>query len=85
MFCRKCWRYPILGFFAPEPKAGCEGWQLFHSLDNPNEITIILEWDTKEHATKFIESEDLKKTMQEAGVTTKPEVYFFEKMEDFSV
>jgi hypothetical protein len=24
-------------------KAGCKGWQLFHSLDNPNEITIILE------------------------------------------
>jgi hypothetical protein len=44
-----------------------------------------LEWDTKEHATKFVESEDLKKTMQEAGVVTKPEVHFFEKIEDFSV
>lgn len=66
-------------------KAGCKGWQLFHSLDDPNEITVLLEWDTKEHATKFIGSEDLKKTMQEAGVATKPEVNFFEKIEDFSV
>jgi heme-degrading monooxygenase HmoA len=66
-------------------KLGSKGWQLFHSLDNPNEIVILLEWDTKEHATMFIESEDLKKTMQDAGVVTKPEVHFFEKIEDFSV
>jgi heme-degrading monooxygenase HmoA len=66
-------------------KSGCKGWQLFHSLDNPNEIFILLEWDTKEHATMFIESEGLKKTMQDAGVVTKPEVHFFEKIEDFSV
>jgi hypothetical protein len=44
-----------------------------------------LEWDTKEHATTFVESEDLKKTMHKAGVATKPEVDFFEKIEDFSV
>ncbi len=66
-------------------KAGCKGWQLFHSLDDPNEIFILLEWDTKEHATKFVESEDLKKIMQKAGVITKPEIHFFEKIEDFSL
>jgi heme-degrading monooxygenase HmoA len=66
-------------------KAGCKGWQLFHSLYDPNEIFILLEWDTKEHATKFVESEDLRKIMQKAGVVTKPEVHFFEKIEDFSL
>ena len=66
-------------------KAGCKGGQLFHSLDNPNNIFILFEWDTKEKATKFVESEDLKKRMQEVGVSGKPEIHFFEKIEDFPV
>jgi heme-degrading monooxygenase HmoA len=66
-------------------KAGCKGGQLFRSLDNPNDILILFEWDTKERATKFVESEDLKKTMQKAGVSGKPEIHFFEKIEDFPV
>jgi len=32
---------------------------------------------------RFIESEDLKKTMQKAGVVGKPKTYFLEKIEDF--
>ncbi len=66
-------------------KAGCKDGQLFHSLDNPNDIFILFEWDTKEKGTKFVESEDLKKRMQEVGVCGKPEIHFFEKIEDFPV
>jgi heme-degrading monooxygenase HmoA len=54
-------------------------------LDDPNEIFILLEWDTKEHATNFVESEELRKIMKKAGVITKPEIRFFEKIEDFSL
>jgi len=66
-------------------KAGCKGGQLFRSLDEPNDLCILLEWDKKEDATEFYESEDLKKTMQQAGVTGKPEIYFLEKIEDIPV
>ncbi|OEU43323.1 hypothetical protein BGV40_04525 [Methanosarcina sp. Ant1] len=65
--------------------AGCKGGQLFRSLDNPNEIFILFEWDTKDKASKFVESADLKKRMQEAGVSGKPEIQLFEKIEDFPV
>jgi hypothetical protein len=54
-------------------------------LDNPNDIFILFEWDTKEKASKFVESADLKKRMQEAGVSVKPEIHLFEKIEDFPV
>jgi heme-degrading monooxygenase HmoA len=54
-------------------------------LDDPNEIFILLEWDTKENATGFVESEELRKIMKKAGVITKPEIHFFEKIEDFSL
>ena len=66
-------------------KAGCKGGQLFRGADNPNDIFILLEWKTKEGATTFFESEDLKKTMQDAGVISKPEIHFLEKVEDFTV
>ncbi|KKG14155.1 hypothetical protein EO98_09280 [Methanosarcina sp. 2.H.T.1A.6] len=66
-------------------KAGCKGGQLFCSSDETNDLCILLEWDKKENATGFYESEDLKKTMQKAGVIGKPEIYFLEKIEDFPV
>jgi len=54
-------------------------------LDNPNDIFILFECDTKEKASKFVESADLKKRMQEAGVSDKPEIHLFDKIEDFPV
>jgi len=39
----------------------------------------------KEKASKFVESADLKKRMQETGVSGKPEIHLFEKIEDFPV
>ena len=66
-------------------KAGCKGVQLFRSSDEPNNIFILFEWDRKENAMRFIESEDLKKRMQQAGVIGKPETYILEKIEDFPV
>ena len=66
-------------------KAGCKGGQLFHISDETNNIFILFEWDKKENATGFVESEDLKKRMQKAGVIGKPEIYILEKIEDFPV
>jgi len=66
-------------------KAGCKGGQLFRISDEPNNIFILFEWDKKENATRFVESEDLKKRMQQAGVIGKPEAYILEKIEDFPV
>ncbi len=66
-------------------KAGCKGGQLFHISDDPNSILILFEWDIKENAMRFIESEDLKKRMQKAGVVGKPEISILEKIEDFPV
>jgi len=66
-------------------KLGSKGGQLFRSSDETNDLLVLFEWDKKENATGFIESEDLKKTMQKAGVIGKPEFYFLEKIEDFPV
>lgn len=66
-------------------KAGSKGGNLYHISGEPNHICIVFEWDSKGNATKFIESDDLKKTMQEAGVLGKPDIWFLDKIEDFKV
>ena len=66
-------------------KQASTGGRLFRSADNPDEVIIIFEWESIEKAKKFAQSEDLRKTMQRAGVNDKPDVYFLEEVERVSV
>jgi heme-degrading monooxygenase HmoA len=54
----------------------------FHSVDNPNEIVMLVEWDDLTKARNFTQSKELKKVMEKAGVTDKPDIYFLEKIEN---
>lgn len=60
---------------------GSKGGRLFRNADDPNEMVVIFEWDNLEKAKKFAQSEDMKKTMQRAGVIDKPDLYFLEEIE----
>jgi heme-degrading monooxygenase HmoA len=59
---------------------GEKGGRLFRNIDDPSETFIIFKWDTIENARKFTDSDDLKKAMQKAGVTEKPNIYFLEEV-----
>ncbi len=63
---------------------GSKGAHLFRNADNPNEIIILFEWDDLAKARKFAQSEDLIKTMQKAGVSDKPDIYFLDEIETTS-
>jgi heme-degrading monooxygenase HmoA len=70
------WR-PIYDEHGATRKAsGSAGGRVFRSADNPNEVVILLEWDDLEKARQFAQSEDLRQTMQRAGVVDQPDVYF---------
>jgi heme-degrading monooxygenase HmoA len=70
------WR-PMYDEHAATRKAGgSTGGRVFRSADNPNEVVILLEWDDLEKARQFAQSEDLRQTMQRAGVVDQPDVYF---------
>ncbi len=66
---------------ATRKAGGSKGGRLFRNAENANETVIIFEWDSLEKARRFAQSEDLKKTMQRAGVIDKPDVYFLEEVE----
>jgi heme-degrading monooxygenase HmoA len=73
---------PIFDEHAAKRKAGgSKGGRLFRSEKDPNEVVILFEWEDSGKAHKFIESEDLRRTMDRAGVVGKPDVYFLDEKE----
>ena len=48
--------------------------QVYRDLDDPNTVTLVMEWDTAENARKFMENPALREVMQKAGVVGMPAV-----------
>ena len=66
---------------ATRKTSGSQGGRLFRNAHDPNETVILLEWDDLEKARQFAQSEDLRQTMQRAGVADQPDIYFLEEVE----
>ena len=60
---------------------GSKGGSLFRNADNPNEVVILLEWDSLENVRRFTQSDDLRQAMERAGVTDRPDIYFLDEVE----
>ncbi len=73
------WR-PIFDAHAPaRATAGSLGGVLFQSSDDPNEVVVLFEWDSPENARAFAGLQELRETMERAGVTGTPEIVFLEQ------
>ena len=48
--------------------------QIFHDIDNPNNVTLIMEWDEAANAKAFLNNPQTKANMDTAGVTERPTV-----------
>ena len=70
---------------AKRKAGGSKGGRLFRSEKDPNEVVILFEWEDLGKAHKFTESEELRQTMERAGVVGKPELYFLEDIGKFNV
>ena len=67
------------GYDAHLPKrteAGLTEKHLLRSTSDPNEVILLLEAKDHNRAKAFVESADLRETMQKVGVVDKPDVYF---------
>jgi heme-degrading monooxygenase HmoA len=62
-------------------ESGSKGVRLFRNADSPNETVILLEWDDLEKARRFAQSENLRETMERAGVADEPDIYFLEEVD----
>jgi heme-degrading monooxygenase HmoA len=66
---------------ATRKAAGCKGGRLFRSAEDPQQVVILFDWDNTQNARRFSESDDLRKTMERAGVIDRPDIYFLEELE----
>lgn len=77
---------PVFDEYASVRKtSGSRGGRLFRNADNPNEVLILWDWDTRENAQAFFTSQGLRETMQRAGVTGRPDVYYLDEVERVAV
>jgi hypothetical protein len=66
--------------FAPVQRAkGVMAQAVYKAVDNPNDITVTHDFATVEAAHAFVNSEELKKAMQNAGVVGAPTIWFTDK------
>jgi heme-degrading monooxygenase HmoA len=74
---------PVYDEDGPARKAkGSKGSFLFRSAKNRNQLIVLTQWENMKSAKNFGESEELRTTMQKAGVKGKPQVYYLEEIEN---
>ena len=77
------WKPAFDAHAATQKAAGLTGGRLFRNADDPQEIVILFEANDLAAARGFVQSADLKETMESAGVIDKPDVYFLEEIQRF--
>lgn len=60
-------------------KNGSKGGKIFQSANNPNDLFVLLEWESTESLQKFAQSDSIKEAMKESGVVGMPAIYFVEE------
>lgn len=74
------WRASFDANEAARRAAGATGiYQVYREVEDPNQITVMLEWNNAENARHFMNDPALKEVMLAAGVTSSPEVHFLNR------
>jgi len=72
------WKESFDSHLSTRKQGGEIGFHLFQDVDDPRDVTLLLDWDSVEHARKFMDSEDLRGRMQQAGVVGAPDVRYIQ-------
>jgi quinol monooxygenase YgiN len=54
--------------------------RIFRKAGNPNDLTLLFEWDDMEKAQRYMTSDELRKKMQQSGVLGAPEIQYLAEM-----
>jgi quinol monooxygenase YgiN len=72
------WKESFDSYLNTRKQGGELGFHVFQSVDDPRDITVLVDWDSIEHARRFMSSEDLRNRMQQAGVVGAPDIRYIE-------
>jgi len=54
--------------------AGCTKADVYRTLEDPNNVTVLFNWKDAESFKRFGQSDDLRETMMAAGVLGQPTI-----------
>jgi heme-degrading monooxygenase HmoA len=63
---------------------GCQGHTVYRSADDPNQVTVVTRWATREGAEQFARDPSLAEAMKKGGVISEPTVTWLEEAETSS-
>ena len=73
------WKSVFDGFIETRRAGGEKSFRIFRSQDEPNNLTLLFEWNTFKDAHKFLGSAALHDAMSKAGVTERPDIVLLEE------
>ena len=61
---------------------GSLGAHVYKSEEDPSDITILIEWESKAQSEGFFQDSRVQEKIQRAGAIGRPEISFLEKVGD---
>lgn len=58
---------------------GSQSAQVFRHADDPHRVTILFQWESREHFQAFLDDPTVKESMKKGGAMGPPEVTFLNK------
>lgn len=60
---------------------GSKGVRVFRSVDKPNEVVLVAEYEDLEKARQLFQSQEFREATKRAGVSGPPEVNFLDEVD----
>jgi len=73
------WRATFDDALMMRRNAGEQSYRVFRNYEDANEVTVLCDFDTLEHAKAFANSSGLKTAMQASGVIDAPAVQYLQE------
>src|ERR1700756_2211850 len=54
--------------------------RVFRKSGDPNNLTLLFEWENLERAQRYMDSEELRDKMKQAGAVGKPDIQYLSEM-----
>ena len=77
------WKPFFDGHLGTRKASGSKSGAVFQNIEDPTDVFVLFEWDSAENARKFGMSEDLKKTMEQAGVVGVPHIHILKEVQKY--
>jgi len=73
------WRPAFDAHGSVRAEYGCRSHTIYRDPDNPNDVTILLDYASRERAEEFMKDPSLAEAMQRGGVVSEPSFRWLEE------